>query len=245
MKNTNFLTLFKRKLILTIRKILWRVLGFSNNKISRITFGPEQNLKKLDWVEIGRRSYDNGAFVWRESKNQTLKIGAFCSIAEDVYFLCGAGRHDMKTASTYSMVSAFFDEIELVKIGSEQRERSYWDEKLSLSKGPIIVGNDVWIGYRAIILSGVNIGNGAVIYADSLVSKDVPPYAIVAGIPAKIVGFRFDPKTIDKLSQIAWWNWPDEIIKSRIEDFLLPGEVFANKYDRNDNFPSKSVKENA
>ena len=83
------------------------------------------------------------------------------------------------------------------------------------SKGDIVIGNDVWIGYQSCILSGVTIGNGAIIGAKSVVTKDVPPYAIVAGNPAKFIRYRFPQETIDKLENLAWWDWDISVIKER------------------------------
>lgn len=87
-----------------------------------------------------------------------------------------------------------------------------WD-----NKGDIIIGNDVWIGYEAIILAGVTIGDGAIIGARAVVTKDVLPYTVVAGVPAKPIKKRFDDKTISKLLDIQWWNWSDEKIAQNIK----------------------------
>jgi serine acetyltransferase len=80
-------------------------------------------------------------------------------------------------------------------------------------KGDIIIGNDVWIGAKSTIMSGVKIGDGAVIGSGSVVAKDVPPYAIVVGNPAKVIKYRFDEQQIENLLEIAWWNWPEHKIK--------------------------------
>lgn len=93
---------------------------------------------------------------------------------------------------------------------------------LPCSKGDIRIGNDVWIGHHATILSGVHIGNGAVIGAGALVAKDVPDYAIVGGVPAQIKRFRFSPQQIEALLKIQWWNWEEEKIKQNID--LLSSE---------------------
>jgi virginiamycin A acetyltransferase len=86
-----------------------------------------------------------------------------------------------------------------------------WD-----NKGDIVVGNDVWIGYEAVILSGVKIGNGAIIGTRAVVTKDVPPYTIVGGIPARPIKKRFDEETIEALQKIEWWNWPFEKIQANV-----------------------------
>jgi len=93
-------------------------------------------------------------------------------------------------------------------------------------KGDIVVGNDVWKGYGATILSGVKIGHGAIVGAKSLVSKDVPNYAIMAGNPARVIGFRFNDSQIDELLKLAWWNWEKEDVKARISQLSSPPKFF-------------------
>ena len=88
-----------------------------------------------------------------------------------------------------------------------------WD-----NKGDIVIGNDVWIGYEAVILAGVTIGDGAVIGARAVVTKDIPPYTIVVGVPAKPIRKRFSQETIDLLLKIKWWNWPEERIRQHIAE---------------------------
>ncbi|MGL9729055.1 virginiamycin A acetyltransferase [Enterococcus sp. DIV0756] len=96
---------------------------------------------------------------------------------------------------------------------------SAWD-----NKGDIIIGNDVWIGYEATILSGVTIGDGAIIGAKAVVTKDVPAYSVVGGVPAKKIKHRFDSETIQKLQQLKWWDWPDEKIRQAIP-YLKNGQI--------------------
>ena len=91
-----------------------------------------------------------------------------------------------------------------------------WD-----NKGDIVIGNDVWIGYEAVILAGVTIGDGAVIGARAVVTKDIPPYTIVGGVPAKPIRKRFTQETIDLLLKIKWWNWPEERIRQHITEIQL------------------------
>lgn len=101
----------------------------------------------------------------------------------------------------------------------KEQVASAWD-----NKGDIVIGNDVWIGYEATILSGVHIGDGAIIGAKAVVTKDVPAYSIVGGIPAREIKKRFDPGTIQKLQQLKWWDWSYEKIRAAIP-YLKNGDV--------------------
>ena len=139
-----------------------------------------------------------------------LRIGKYCSISLDCQFMLG-GNHRHDWASQFAF-PAFFPECAA--------------ENYLKIKGDIVVGNDVWIGYRAVIMSGVTIGDGAAIGAYSLVAKDVPPYAIVAGNPARVVRYRFTPEQIAKLHALAWWNWPREKIIA-LSSKLMSGDIDA------------------
>ncbi|HBP43718.1 MAG TPA: acetyltransferase [Clostridiales bacterium] len=141
--------------------------------------------------------------------NDKLIIGKFCSIACGAKFMFTSGNHSLQSLSTYTF-PIFFDEWKLDK----KDIKSAWD-----NKGDIIIGNDVWIGYEAVIMPGVKIGDGAIIATRAVVTKDVPPYTIVGGVPARPIKKRFDDNTIDKLLKIKWWNWSKEKIKQNI--FLI------------------------
>lgn len=143
-----------------------------------------------------------------------LIIGKFCSIACGTKFIFTSANHTLNSLSSYTF-PLFWEEWELDK----KNIANAWD-----NKGDIIIGNDVWIGYEAIILSGVHIGDGAIIGARSVVSKDVPPYTIVGGIPAKEIRKRFDENTIKKLLKIQWWNYPYITIKNLLP-FIFNGNV--------------------
>ncbi len=135
-----------------------------------------------------------------------LKIGKFCSIACGAKFLFTSANHTLKSLSTYPF-PIFFEEWQLD--GKDICDA--WD-----NKGDIVIGNDVWIGFEAVILSGVTIGDGAVIGSRAVVTKDVEPYTIVGGVPAKAIRKRFDEQTIEKLEKIGWWNWNEEQIRQNI-----------------------------
>ncbi len=145
-----------------------------------------------------------------------LKIGKFCSIACGAKFLFTSANHAMRPLSTYTF-PIFFEEWGL----DVSEIRSAWD-----NKGDIVVGNDVWIGYEAVILSGVTIGDGAIVGARAVVTRDVPPYTIVGGVPAKPIRKRFDDETIEKLLCLRWWDWDERAI-SRGLSAIRNGDIAA------------------
>lgn len=135
-----------------------------------------------------------------------LKIGKFCSIACGAKFLFTSGNHSLRSLSTYTF-PIFFEEW-----GLDAKDIcSAWD-----NKGDIVIGNDVWIGYEALILSGVTVGDGAIIGSRAVVTKDVPPYTIVGGVPAKPIRRRFDGAVIERLEKLRWWDWDIETIRRSI-----------------------------
>lgn len=136
-----------------------------------------------------------------------LIIGKFCSIACGAKFLFNSANHTLASLSTYPF-PLFFEEWELEK----KNVTEAWD-----NKGDIIIGNDVWIGYEAVVLAGVTIGDGAIIGTHAVVTKDVPPYTIVGGVPAKPIRKRFDDETIAQLLRLKWWDWSEEKISQNIQ----------------------------
>ncbi|MEE4604770.1 MAG: CatB-related O-acetyltransferase [Desulfobacteraceae bacterium] len=151
--------------------------------------------------EIGKWTYGSPKIhSWGEGA--TFRIGAFCSIADGVkIYLGGEHRTDWVTTFPFSILWESGDTLE----GHPK------------TKGDVIIGNDVWLGADSVILSGVTIGDGAAIGARAVVTGNVPPYAIVAGNPARIVKNRFDDETISRLLKIKWWEWKDAKI-----DMALP-----------------------
>lgn len=136
-----------------------------------------------------------------------LVIGKFCSIACGAKFLFTSANHAMRSLSTYPF-PLFYEEWDT----PVAEVSAAWD-----FKGDIVVGNDVWIGYEAVVLSGVHIGDGAIVGARAVVTKDVAPYTIVGGVPAKPIRRRFDQATVSKLEALRWWDLPRERLKE-----LLP-----------------------
>lgn len=138
--------------------------------------------------------------------DERLVIGKFCSIACGTKFLFNCANHTLKSLSTYTF-PLFYEEWNLEK----SHISSAWD-----NKGDIIIGNDVWIGYESLIMAGVHIGDGAIIAGRSVVTKDVPPYTIVGGVPAKEIRKRFPPEKIHKLLLLKWWDWPADKIRRHL-----------------------------
>lgn len=136
-----------------------------------------------------------------------LIIGKFCSIACGTKFLFNSANHRMNSLSTYPF-PLFFEEWGL----DRQDVADSWD-----NKGDIIIGNDVWIGYEAVIMAGVTIGDGAIVGTRAVVTKDVPPYTIVGGVPARPIKKRFSEETIEKLLELQWWDWPPEELSENID----------------------------
>lgn len=157
----------------------------------------------MDEVSVGRYTY-GGIRVINYNKKERLKIGSFCSIAQEVTFILNAD-HRVDTLSTFPFK---------VKVLGENLE--------GFSKGDIIVDDDVWIGYRATIMSGVHIGQGAVVAAGAVVTKDVPPYAIVGGVPAKVLKYRFEPEIRGKMEKIDFSKLDEEKIKDHLKFLYEP-----------------------
>jgi virginiamycin A acetyltransferase len=200
----------------TLKAFLRRLYNSVKNRfLSEPTIFLNKNPRYKDW-EIGDYTYgspDGSPYIVEGGGNNKVRIGKFCSIGHNVTFFLGS-YHRTDWVSSYPF-SVFFQQA------SHITGNPY-------SKGDIVVGNDVWIGKFAAIMSGVKVGNGTVIAANSVVTKDVAPYTIVAGNPAKVIRKRFDEEIIVKLEEIAWWNWDirkildnvDLILNNNIEAFV-------------------------
>ncbi len=164
--------------------------------------------KKYQQYTIGRGTYGD-PIIHTLGEGSSFKIGSFCSIASGVQILLG-GEHRPDWVTTYP--------FNVLWKAGEQIEGH------PMTKGDVTIGNDVWIGMESIILSGVTIGDGAVIGLRAVVTKNVPPYAVVAGNPARIVKKRFKDHIIDRLLSLQWWNWDDDRIKNALP-LLLNNDI--------------------
>jgi acetyltransferase-like isoleucine patch superfamily enzyme len=163
------------------------------------------NVHLLENCIINNSEINSYSYLGNNCLVQNTTIGKFCSIANDVCI--GLGKHPLDNFSTATI---FYRKKNTLNI-------SLVDKNLSFEEySKITIGHDVWIGARVIILDGVTIGNGAVIAANSVVSKDIPPYAVVGGIPAKTIKYRFDEEKIKKLTDSKWWELELQEIKNKI-----------------------------
>lgn len=160
-----------------------------------------------DFVNDPRDFEKNNVLYHYPINHDRLIIGKFCSIACGAKFIFNCANHILKSLSTYTF-PLFFEEWDLPKSDVV----SAWD-----NKGDIVIGNDVWIGYDAIIMAGVTIGDGAIIGTRAVVTKDVEPYSIVGGVPAKEIRKRFSTDIIARLQELQWWNWDADIIRNSIK----------------------------
>jgi acetyltransferase-like isoleucine patch superfamily enzyme len=157
-------------------------------------------------VKVGKFTYGKPEILhWGE--NAKLKIGKYCSIANDVVVFLG-GNHRVHAVTTYPF------EVFHEWAGKDKIEI----KEYALSKGDVVIGNDVWIGHGATILSGIKIGDGAIIGTRAVVTHNVLPYSIVAGNPAREIKKRFDDVTVEKLLKLKWWDWPEAKIKKHIKE---------------------------
>jgi virginiamycin A acetyltransferase len=158
----------------------------------------------------GPEAFEKNVLYLFDFIGDKLIIGKFCQIATGVTFIMNGANHSTEGFSTYPF-----------KVFGQS-----WSEAhlKTIFKGNTIIGNDVWIGYKATIMPGVKVGDGAIIAAESLVTKDIEPYTIVGGNPAKEIRKRFDPEIIDLLVKLQWWNWEPEKITQNL-DFLTAGDI--------------------
>jgi acetyltransferase-like isoleucine patch superfamily enzyme len=168
------------------------------------------NVHLLSNCTINSTRIESYTYIGNNCIIQNTSIGKFCSIAPDVFI--GLGKHPIECFSTSPLFYRTNNQLKIQLVDSNSTFLEYEH---------IQIGNDVWIGARAIILDGLSIGHGAIIAANSVVTKDVPPYAIVGGIPAKIIKYRFSNEKIEQILRTVWWNWDISIIKQNIMELNI------------------------
>ena len=209
-----------------LRKIGWLILGkgyFDFLKGQNKTY-----LHQAKNIKIGYKTYHNGAFVWQWHQNSQLEIGKYCSIANDVHFILDSGHHVLSEVTSFP----HFNHLVNKDLPIGNRTPSDFKRNIQTEESKTIMGSDVWIGMNAIILPNVKIGDGATILAGTVVTKDVPDYAVVGGIPGAIVKMKYDLDTIDKMKKIQWWNWSPEKVEENVGDFYIPIHDFIVKWQK-------------
>ena len=191
-------------------KIYPRSQGHSTVYLKNVVDDPSISVGEYtiydDFVRDPRDFQRNNVLYHYPINRERLVIGKFCSIACGAKFLFNSANHTLRSLSTY-IFPVLFEEWGL----DVARIPEAWD-----NRGDIVIGNDVWIGYDAVVLAGVTVGDGAIIAARAVVTKDVPPYTIVGGVPARPIRRRFSDSEIDQLLELKWWDWPEEKIARSI-----------------------------
>jgi len=199
------------KIIISIvRTVLFKFLSIPKRKTSSLHLGHEAKISNrleinAGHLSIGDYSYIGGPGRISSLPNSKIKIGKFVSIAAGINIV---GALHKNLIANYPLVKIFHN------------ENINWGNAHGITKGDIVIGNDVWIGTNVIILTGVEIGNGAIIGAGAVVTKNVPPYAISVGVPAKVIKYRYEQKEIEDLNKIAWWDWDIKKIKKNLSLFV-------------------------
>jgi acetyltransferase-like isoleucine patch superfamily enzyme len=200
-----------------------------------------------DWLQFGAHSYfANRLGVGTWALKEKISVGKYCSIADQVVIFTGGNRHtdfaanypvdvlgsvprnssDSKRRSVgaspviFNTLRRVAQSIPYLQIG-----RSYLGTKNTT------IGNDVWIGFGALIMGGVAVGDGAVVAAGSVVFSEVPPYAVAAGNPARVIRSRFSQRTVERLLRIRWWDWPEDKIRQNLDWFYRPISDFVERFD--------------
>ena len=172
-------------------------------------------------TRVAESAFDDYSYVARDSDIIYAKIGRFCSIAAGVRI--NPGNHPLQRVA----LNHFTYRSSAYGLGEDDSDFFNWRRSHQVT-----MGHDVWIGHGAVVLPGVTIGTGAAIGAGAVVSRDVPDFAIVVGVPGRVLRHRFPPEIIAALQRVAWWNWPHERLSGAMQDFRhLSAEAFCAKHD--------------
>lgn len=184
-----------------IRKLILKITEWVTKQQRFHAFG---ELEKNSIIHVGKGTYGQMNIEVDEYKGSERKIhiGNYCSISKNVRIITG-GIHPPQWVSLYPF---------RIRMGL----KGAYTDGMPASKGDINIGSDVWIGTGVTILSGVTIGDGAIVFSNALVSKSIPPYAMAAGVPAKVIGYRFPEEDIKELLEIKWWEWDEEKLQKAV-----------------------------
>ncbi len=202
---------------------------YKSNIVDIFPWGGIEEEEKRKWTICGKYSY--GSLC---EHRFVESVGAFCSFAKGCDVV---ENHVVDYISTHPFLYADCRVNKALWYQYEECQEAAWYfpgvEPRGVAKGlsRIKIGNDVWLGRNVIITNGANIGNGVIAGAGAIITKDVPDYAVVLGVPARIIRYRYTKAQIEKLNKIAWWDWPDEVIRKRYNDFFIKIDEFIEKYE--------------
>lgn len=192
----------KKSAVLSHLKLVWFRKKW--RKQNTHNFTTAANCFNARSVRVGRGTYGELDVRHFGNPKEQVTIGNYCSIGPECVFMTG-GEHSYDRLSTYPFLS---------KLGLVDNE--------SVTRGPIVLEDDVWLGFRSIIMSGVTVGKGAVVAAGAVVTKDVPPYAIVGGVPAKIIKYRFPENVIENLQKVDFGKLTGDTVRENLDCFETP-----------------------
>ncbi len=202
--------------------MLINLFNFKISKLAHIDHMSkiQKHTKIYRGCKVVNSQIDSFTYIAPNSYIVNSKIGKFCSISQYVYI--GLPNHKMDSLSTSPIFYSKHNALDI----------RWTENNLGVEISDVEIGSDVWIGRNSLIRAGVVIGNGAIVGAGSIVTKDVPAYSIVAGVPARIIRYRFSNDIIEKLLEIEWWNYSEDILKRNLDSFENPSVEKLNVFER-------------